>query len=60
MPRRVACPGRRSRVLHAARLSTTSSREPHSVGLQIVYVSYAQDLAEKLSRNCRQIVASGW
>jgi hypothetical protein len=30
------------------------------VGLQIVYVSYAQDLAEKLSRNCRQIVASGW
>ena len=29
-------------------------------GLQILCVSYAQDLADKLSRDCRQIVASAW
>jgi predicted phage terminase large subunit-like protein len=27
---------------------------------QLLCVSYAQDLADKLSRDCRQIVASGW
>jgi hypothetical protein len=27
---------------------------------QIPCVRYAQDLADKLSRDCRQIVASGW
>jgi hypothetical protein len=37
-----------------------SSREPHSLGLQVVCVSSAQDLADTLSRDCRQIVASGW
>ena len=29
-------------------------------GTQILCVSYAQDLADKLSRDCRQIVVSGW
>ena len=32
-------------------------REPSA---QILCVSYAQDLADKLSRDCRQIVASAW
>jgi hypothetical protein len=27
---------------------------------QILCVSYAQDLADELSRDCRHIVASGW
>ena len=29
-------------------------------GLQILCVSYAQDLADKLSRDCRHILASDW
>jgi hypothetical protein len=29
-------------------------------GAQILCVSYAQDLADKLARDCRRIVASGW
>src|SRR6266480_5700642 len=32
----------------------------HDPSAQILCVSYAQDLADKLSRDCRQIVASGW
>jgi predicted phage terminase large subunit-like protein len=32
----------------------------HEPSAQILCVSYAQDLADKLSRDCRQILASGW
>src|SRR5260370_13878554 len=32
----------------------------HQPSAQILCVSYAQDLADKLSRDCRRIVASGW
>jgi hypothetical protein len=32
----------------------------HDPSAQLLCVSYAQDLADKLSRDCRQIVASGW
>src|SRR5258708_35198267 len=32
----------------------------HDPSAQILCVSYAQDLADKLSRDCRHIVASGW
>ena len=32
----------------------------HEPGLQILCVSYAQELADKLSRDCRRIMASGW
>src|ERR1700746_1515566 len=32
----------------------------HEPELQILCVSYAQDLADKLSRDCRHIVASDW
>jgi len=32
----------------------------HDPSTQILCVSYAQDLADKLSRDCRQIIASGW
>src|SRR5271169_1908619 len=32
----------------------------HEPGMQILCVSYAQDLAAKLSRDCRHILASEW
>jgi hypothetical protein len=32
----------------------------HGLSAQILCVSYAQDLADKLSRDCRRIVASDW
>ena len=32
----------------------------HDPSMQILRVSYAQDLADKLSRDCRRIVASDW
>ena len=32
----------------------------HNPSLQILCVSYAQDLADKLSRDCRRIIMSGW
>jgi hypothetical protein len=32
----------------------------HDPGMQILRVSYAQDLADKLSRDCRRILASDW
>ena len=32
----------------------------HDPSAQILCVSYAQDLADKLSRDCRQILASNW
>ena len=32
----------------------------HNPSLQIVCASYAQDLADKLARDCRRIVASDW
>ena len=32
----------------------------HDPGMQILCVSYAQDLADKLSRDCRHILASDW
>jgi hypothetical protein len=32
----------------------------HDPSVQILCVSYAQDLADKLSRDCRRIVASDW
>ena len=32
----------------------------HDPSTQLLCVSYAQDLADKLSRDCRQIVASSW
>ena len=32
----------------------------HNPSAQLLCVSYAQDLADKLSRDCRQIVASNW
>ena len=32
----------------------------HDPSAQILCVSYAQDLADKLSRDCRRIVASDW
>ena len=32
----------------------------HDPSAQIMCVSYAQDLADKLSRDCRAILASGW
>jgi hypothetical protein len=32
----------------------------HDPSAQLLCVSYAQDLADKLSHDCRQIVASGW
>jgi predicted phage terminase large subunit-like protein len=32
----------------------------HDPGMQILCVSYAQDLADKLSRDCRRILASDW
>jgi hypothetical protein len=32
----------------------------HAPGLQILCASYAQELADKLSRDCRRIVASPW
>jgi hypothetical protein len=32
----------------------------HAPGMQVVCVSYAQDLADKWSRDCRRVVASPW
>jgi hypothetical protein len=32
----------------------------HEPGMQILCVSYAQELADKLSRDCRRIMASHW
>jgi predicted phage terminase large subunit-like protein len=32
----------------------------HDPSAQLLCVSYAQDLADKLSRDCRQIVTTGW
>jgi hypothetical protein len=32
----------------------------HEPGMQILCVSYAQELAEKLSRDCRRIMGSDW
>jgi hypothetical protein len=32
----------------------------HRPDIQILCVGYAQDFADKLSRNCRRIVASDW
>jgi hypothetical protein len=32
----------------------------HEPGMQILCVSYAQELADTLSRDCRQIMASEW
>jgi hypothetical protein len=32
----------------------------HEPGTQILCVSYAQDLADKLSRDCRRLIASDW
>jgi hypothetical protein len=32
----------------------------HDPSAQILCASYAQDLADKLSRDCRQIIASAW
>ena len=32
----------------------------HDPSAQILCVSYAQDLADKLARDCRHILASGW
>jgi hypothetical protein len=32
----------------------------HEASMQILCVSYAQDLADKLSRDCRHILASEW
>jgi predicted phage terminase large subunit-like protein len=32
----------------------------HDPGMQILCVSYAQELADKLSRDCRRIVSSDW
>ena len=32
----------------------------HNPSTQILCVSYAQDLADKLSRDCRRIVMSDW
>src|SRR5271155_3249147 len=32
----------------------------HNPSTQILCVSYAQDLADKLSRDCRRIVTSDW
>ena len=32
----------------------------HDPGARLLCVSYAQDLADKLSRDCRQILASNW
>src|ERR1700746_1087337 len=32
----------------------------HEPGMQILCVSYAQELADKLSRDCRRIMGSGW
>ena len=32
----------------------------HRPSLQFLCVSYAQDLADKLSRDCRRVVTSGW
>jgi len=32
----------------------------HDLAAQILCVSYARELADKLSRDCPRIVASGW
>jgi hypothetical protein len=42
---------------HQPAAASPLGREP---GTQILCVSYAQDLADKLSRDCRRIVASDW
>ena len=45
---------------HLASVSFPAWRLGHDPSAQILCVSYAQDLADKLSRDCRQIVASNW
>jgi hypothetical protein len=42
---------------HLASVAFPAWRLGHDPSVQIVCVSYAQDLADKLSRDCRRIVA---
>jgi len=45
---------------HLASVSFPAWCLGHNPSLQILCVSYAQDLADKLSRDCRRIVTSHW
>jgi predicted phage terminase large subunit-like protein len=45
---------------HLASVSFPAWCLGHEPGMQILCVSYAQDLADKLSRDCRRIMASAW
>ena len=45
---------------HLASVSFPAWCLGHSPSAQILCVSYAQDLADKLSRDCRRIVMSDW
>ena len=45
---------------HLASVSFPAWCLGHNPSAQILCVSYAQDLADKLSRDCRRIVMSDW
>jgi hypothetical protein len=45
---------------HLASVSFPAWCLGHEPGLQIICASYAQDLADKLSRDCRHILAGDW
>ena len=45
---------------HVASVSFPAWCLGHDPSAQLLCVSYAQDLADKLSRDCRRIVASDW
>ena len=45
---------------HLASVSFPAWRLGHDPSAQILCVSYAQDLADKLSRDCRRLLASDW
>src|SRR5271163_2542106 len=45
---------------HLASIAFPAWSHGHDPSMQILCVSYAQELADKLSRDCRRIVASDW
>ena len=45
---------------HLASVCFPAWYQGHDSSAQIICASYAQDLADKLSRDCRRIVASDW
>jgi len=53
----VTCRNLKSHLASVAFPAWCLGRKP---GAQILCVSYAQELADKLSRDCRRVVASDW